>query len=403
METANPTLRRKANKPKIENYYKILGVRANATAESIKKNYIQMVKQYPPEQHPETFQQIRRAYETLRDPEKRKEYDFQRKYGGSLESMMDEAYEWMEREEWSKAETLFRKILDISKEAIGAHTGLAQIALIKNNLAAFELQCEQFLSSLNSEEDLQSAQLLIAKLLYDFDYSEEALEKLNALMSRDPENASRYLPLLTAIYRDIGREDEAFAIIESRIPAIEDQQPDQFDLFIDWINVMINLDKWQYWSRVQPRVKKFLKAIDNEDDRTIIISALLQECNEYAEVVRFREAGLFADLAHYLDRNNESVQAERERIQQLMRLENEFKRIPTDIHLHPRISLRALELYYEDFHEDWRFAETANSLIHSLDKEFEDEDIDYPANIRKLRTSYPCIYNRYKQQWDAYL
>lgn len=62
---------RRKKKQSMENYYKILNTRANASQLTIKKKYIEMVKQYPPETHPEEFQKIRQAYETLRDPVKR--------------------------------------------------------------------------------------------------------------------------------------------------------------------------------------------------------------------------------------------------------------------------------------------------------------------------------------------
>lgn len=51
--------------------YVVLGLERQATAEEIKRAYFQCVRQFPPEQEPEKFQEIRRAYEHLRDPEQR--------------------------------------------------------------------------------------------------------------------------------------------------------------------------------------------------------------------------------------------------------------------------------------------------------------------------------------------
>ena len=86
METKKPT-RGRSKKPKLENFYKILGVRANATQSAIKQKYIVSVKSLPPETHPEEFQQVRRAYETLRDPLKRRQYDLLRKFGGKFDKI----------------------------------------------------------------------------------------------------------------------------------------------------------------------------------------------------------------------------------------------------------------------------------------------------------------------------
>lgn len=62
-------------------YYKILGLEKNASAEEIKKAYRKLARQYHPDLNPDDrqahqkFQQINEAHEVLSDPEKRKKYD----------------------------------------------------------------------------------------------------------------------------------------------------------------------------------------------------------------------------------------------------------------------------------------------------------------------------------------
>ncbi len=69
-------------------YYKILGVSQDATAEEIKKAYRKLAKKTHPDLNPDDknakkkFQQISEANEVLSDPEKRKKYD---KYGKDWE------------------------------------------------------------------------------------------------------------------------------------------------------------------------------------------------------------------------------------------------------------------------------------------------------------------------------
>jgi curved DNA-binding protein len=77
-------------------YYKILGVAKDASADDIKKTYRKLARKHHPDLNPndtkakQTFQQINEAHEVLSDPEKRKKYD---QYGK----------DWKHAEEFEKA------------------------------------------------------------------------------------------------------------------------------------------------------------------------------------------------------------------------------------------------------------------------------------------------------------
>ncbi|MBO5526026.1 MAG: molecular chaperone DnaJ [Clostridia bacterium] len=71
-----------------KNYYEVLGVDKNADDAAIKSAYRKLVKQYHPDLHPddptcaEKFKEINEANETLSDPQKRKQYDFELEHPG---------------------------------------------------------------------------------------------------------------------------------------------------------------------------------------------------------------------------------------------------------------------------------------------------------------------------------
>ncbi|MFN0083044.1 MAG: DnaJ C-terminal domain-containing protein [Ferruginibacter sp.] len=81
-------------------YYNVLGLQKNATADEIKKAYRKLAKQYHPDANPDDagakkkFQQINEANEVLSDPENRKKFD---KYGKDWQH--SEAYEQQARQQ----------------------------------------------------------------------------------------------------------------------------------------------------------------------------------------------------------------------------------------------------------------------------------------------------------------
>src|ERR1700742_1363585 len=62
-------------------YYKVLGINKNATADEIKAAYRKLARKHHPDLNPndkeanKKFQQVNEANEVLSDPEKRKKYD----------------------------------------------------------------------------------------------------------------------------------------------------------------------------------------------------------------------------------------------------------------------------------------------------------------------------------------
>jgi curved DNA-binding protein CbpA len=58
-----------------ENPYEVIRVPPTASDNEIRRAYFELVREYPPEQSPEQFKRIRAAYEILRDPVQRVEWD----------------------------------------------------------------------------------------------------------------------------------------------------------------------------------------------------------------------------------------------------------------------------------------------------------------------------------------
>ena len=54
--------------------YQVLGLPGDADDEAIRRRYLELVRQFPPEHHPEKLAAIRAAYDNLRDLDTRLRY-----------------------------------------------------------------------------------------------------------------------------------------------------------------------------------------------------------------------------------------------------------------------------------------------------------------------------------------
>jgi curved DNA-binding protein CbpA len=75
----------------VEDPHIVLGLPADADDDAIRRRYLELVRQYSPEHHPEKFAAIRAAYERLRDRDTRVRYRlFEAGRKESIEAIVEE-------------------------------------------------------------------------------------------------------------------------------------------------------------------------------------------------------------------------------------------------------------------------------------------------------------------------
>ncbi len=92
---------------KTVDYYEVMGVAEDASADDIKKAYRRLARKYHPDVSSapgaeEKFKALGEAYEVLKDPDKRDEYDTLRKYGAFAGEQFSPPPDWQSRAEFSE-------------------------------------------------------------------------------------------------------------------------------------------------------------------------------------------------------------------------------------------------------------------------------------------------------------
>jgi curved DNA-binding protein CbpA len=73
------------------NPYDILVVAPTDGDEVIRRRYLELIRRYPPEQHPEQFKRVREAYEQVKDADSRLSFLlFDPSQGESIEELLEE-------------------------------------------------------------------------------------------------------------------------------------------------------------------------------------------------------------------------------------------------------------------------------------------------------------------------
>lgn len=85
--------------------YAVLGLPTDSDDDAIRRRYLQLVKEFPPDHHPEKFAAIRQAYESLKDLDTRLQYQvFEAGKNESVDQIIKELACRMKRHRFSLKE-----------------------------------------------------------------------------------------------------------------------------------------------------------------------------------------------------------------------------------------------------------------------------------------------------------
>ncbi|MED3648603.1 DnaJ domain-containing protein [Halalkalibacterium halodurans] len=385
-----------------ESLYKILGTTAKISQRRIKEKYIEAVKKHPPETDPDQFEKIRQAYEVLKDPVKRKEYDISRKYGGKIENILRKASEDVEKGNFQKAQKKYNELLAIDPDNLSGKIGVmfSSIGLddLESAYAVFD-DLSNNVSALEEEGlELDFIYSVFSKMLIEKGYTAEAYGILEDALKEFPRSAGLAEPMIF-LCLGMDKTDKALDVAEMTLPAEGEESFEDIDSYILWVHTIVRLGRWADLSKAQTRFRKFLKRMEDEEEKDGAFSVLMEQYEEAYIHQSYRVADIFIDLAKIVNVGMFDLKEQIKEVKKLVRIEKDFNRLFRDTDLFPLILRQAVHLYFDD--EDHPAIQMLEeNFTPDIINELEQEAEYYAAGILYLKKKYPAFYSEYKQTWD---
>lgn len=394
-----PTLkRRKKAQGEVADYYALLDVDADAAPAAIKRGYIEKIKQYPPETHPEEFQKIRKAYDNLRDTELRKQYDIVRTYGETVEDLLREATSRLIN---SQSIKLLERAVAIDPQHSKARLALAYAYIYSGKALPFTAQFNELKQVVSPDQwpEMWSNKIT---MLMQVGRVDDAFDELQKFKKANPKAVREFWDLYLEVYDAADCEGQLLIEIEAQVREIEAPAGDDIQLYAAWINLADALDEPGKLSKAQTAAQKFVKAFRNPEDVRVIVGILMEEYRKCYEDEDFDGAKMFIDLALAADKNNKELQQASIRIQMLNSMMNEVERATYDKKLFPLVLMDAIRWIAEEF-------QVLEDVLEEMECVFSDDFIEelqemaeeYAAGIIYLKKKFPTSYRYYQQRWDA--
>jgi curved DNA-binding protein CbpA len=386
-------------KSESSNYYRILGTNSNADDELIKKRYLERVRAFQPEKDPEEFKRIREAYDTLRDPFKRSEYDLKTKYQGKANKLMEDAILYIDMEEYDLAETLLSEALELAADNIYILRVFTKLALAQKNLAKFYSFFEQIEEIVpDSKKDLvlfNKADMLIKE-----NYIKQAIKITNKLETLFPEKIPDMLDLFLRIYDRQNNFDKIWDLLSERLKNMKDCSEDNFHIFITTISLIDKYEKWEKKDFLIQNTHSFIEGVKEDevlrDTYINVLQDIINEAEEYMAV----ESQLFnIDLLLLVIKDHQLLER-REMLRLIIKIQEELKDIADKGIISSFVFYQAASMFFDLAYPEQplgKFLDVPSKMQMNM---FKRDYVQNYASIEILEDSYPDIYLLFEEEWS---
>ncbi len=382
--------------------YAVLGTNSRISQDRIREKYVQKVKEYPPETHPEQFRQVRAAYDRLRDPEKRRLYDQERSTGLQLDDIRREIAMCARRDDWHEVVERMEAtagLPDLPED----HAILAQAYLVaREDKDAFLFHAEEavdhgsdvqrsefYLDLLSAAEDAEEYQLI-----YDWAAERRAIH---------PQCSPQLLFHQAVACSVLGREEEAWELGELILPHLSQMSIEEAEASLYYVQVMFRLNRLDKKSVVLKNMVQYAKKFSDPEEQEEL-QELYWNNLEYLESHGMpREALFLADLLCQLDPKNKQYREQRRQLKRWTKLFAQLRKLMKDDQIYPGATaivawwFGSAGMGIPDSFSDYMDLEEIAAHVGLTPTEAQ---IELAGGLQDIRKRHPELYKEFKDQWE---
>ncbi|PSR34881.1 MAG: hypothetical protein C7B46_02915, partial [Sulfobacillus benefaciens] len=373
-------------------HYAVLGIQADADYDIIRQQYLSLVRQFPPETHPDVFQKIRAAYDVLKDPESRRQYDRERFYGGSLDDLKKKASDLISYGRGQEAIQVLHQIVDI-RPSVEDYMLLMEGYVDYGNIKSAE---EYYQKAVALVDDVGEKVKIGIQWTYAVSHYHDIIDSLMAIADQYPEVAPAMVASeLFVHYLNAGQIKKGMAYYRSLISRKKYPTASDFAVYIDWLNVLEeNQCYFEFNHLLETKVKPAAQKAAQGPHRDAIKDRLLKSIAVETDLPQWKLKTIITNLVCILDPTDENARKLwREYAAKYLLLSQMDEmimdlRIPNHLVELTLVSIR--EKYQVSYGE--QFWQSFQSRPHT------EETLTEPAALELMSQSYSRVYHVVQQR-----
>ncbi len=276
-------------------YYVRLGITPKASQEEIKAAFFSMVREYPPQKSPDEYKLIREAYDILKNPVTREDYDSRLMYGPEIETLNKQLDQAIEDENWSKAEATLKKLINFQPKSSLLRKRLGQVYL---NMEKYDLALKSYKTAAEIDPDDSSNLVDIAYAYREMKSFAEAEHYYRQAADLDESNIEAIRGLAFMYWFQADRKKDAIKELEQAID--RDGRLDFQDFFY-----ILDLLRMHLFGneivQMQKRLNQMSAIINRDDDKKMVMSSILGLIDLAVRFQYFKESAVLYRFLGKLD------------------------------------------------------------------------------------------------------